>query len=221
MTVTIHVQDQSTTGLAGVKLQLFKNDVVYVGFSTTDSHGDSGTLTLAAGNYSVDLTKPKVMFTPNPANIVVTTATTQVITITAEVLTITQPAAAPKCKLYGTLLGSDGRGLDTRVVVETVGTGANRPFIDSVGGTAIDSQSLAVVPERREVRPDEATGYFETDLVQGTMVRVYIPEMRYEKTFRVPDVRVLELRDIRQDPGPSEVGMTSDTPATQLFRGNG
>ena len=122
--------------------------------------------------------------------------------------------------VYGYLVRSDGQPLNnSRVVVETVPSSLNTETVCG-GNLGVDGNQVLVVPSKFEIRTG-ATGYWELTLVRGQMVRISIPEAMIDKIFRVPETSPISLKDIVGEVTPGSVGITSDTPATGAFQGNG
>lgn len=123
--------------------------------------------------------------------------------------------------VYGYLVRSDGYPLsNARVVVETIPSSLNTETVAGGSNLGVDGSQVLVVPNKFEVRTG-ATGYWEITLVRGQMVRIAIPEAMIDKIFRVPETSPISLKDIMGEVTPGSVGITSDTPATGAFQGNG
>lgn len=229
-TCTITVEDDETipAPMAGVLVQVFNNTAMLAS-GVTD---DTGVVTLyvTPGTYGVALSKLKCVF----ANLLTmevedTGGTTpQTFDFTGTVLDITTTAAGKKTHLYGHLTDMGGEAqAGVRVVVETVGYGNYRPFIiaDTGGDGSIDNQPLLIMADKREVRTN-ADGFWEIDVLQGALLRVQIPDVRFYKIFRVPNdpnnptTPLLNIRDARPDPGPGGVlGVESDVPGRSQLKG--
>lgn len=214
--VTINVSDQSGP-LLGVLVQ------VYGAGGGIISGGSSPlSASLPPGSWSVELVGDK-MTAVNPYSISVIDTDgvmPQTFGLTVTTLAITDPGRPRVVKVFGYLVGGDSRPVSARIVVRTVGMGQRRPYVTPPGSPspAIDPQVTAVLPEALEARSNAATGYWEADVAAGALVRVEVGELRYVKTFRVPDdgTAALDVCDARPDPGPQGLDEYLSTLADQV-----
>lgn len=209
VSLTITAQDSVPNPVPDAQLTVVNSDGVVVASGRTNASGQLVAL-LKPGVYVIAGRKDGWRFTDEP--ITVTVAGTA--TITGEDLGIVTSVTLAKCRLYGYVTGMDGGAVyDAVVIVEPIGQDIVS-FVDQ-GGSGLIQRNVGVLSEKRELHPRTNDGYWEIDLLQGTMVRVYIPKLNFERKFRVPAENVLNVRDARPDPGHATVGITSDTPATQ------
>lgn len=225
-TVTVHVKDGSDNPVPNVNVQVIIGVGIVAG-GYTDAGGDF-VCQLPPDDYTVNLVKSKVAFSDPYQVTVLNTGgvTPQTFDLVCTPLVIDAPAAVPRVKLFGFLLGENGQPVDdVRVVVETVLYGGIKPWVQAPSpATGVDPVNVMVRPERRELRTDGA-GYWECDVVSDSTVRVEIPDVRFQRIFRVPNdprVTTLNIRDARQDPGTgTELGVSSDVGDRGVLPGDG
>ncbi len=209
-TVTIHLIDQADDDIENAAVGAFKDSESLQDTGTTGTGGLS-VLHIQPGTYAIQATKRRVVFPTSSMITVLNTGggTPQTFEIEGVVLLTEEPGAVARVRLYGYLAMSDGRPYDEiRIVLESVGKAT---FVSSTpAGSGVAPANVGITSERREVRAS-SSGYWEADVVAGTVCRVSIPSMKYEKQFRVPtDVAILNVADVRTDPGNWEVGYSSD-----------
>lgn len=83
----------------------------------------------------------------------------------------------------------------------------------------MDARQVYIAPGTRETKTD-AHGHWRLYLPVGATVAVSMPYLSLSKTFRVPDADMVSFKDVRAVLGPANVGVTSDTPATNSYSQN-
>jgi hypothetical protein len=215
--MTITVNDPTPLPIVGVGVQAFLSPQQVEAGGKTNLSGQV-VLFLPPGDYNVELSKTKVAFTNPYALTVADSNLPQTATLVGTPLTIPETGEGKFTKLYGHIIDMSGHPKEAvRVQVETVGY-SGRSLIQPATGTetGTDPQDLMVAAEKRELVTD-GTGYWECDVLQDSSVRVEIPDMRYDKLFRVPidannpTTPLLNINDARTDPGPGAyIGIDSD-----------
>lgn len=225
LVTNITIQDQNSNPLNNANVAVYVNPIELETAGYTNSSGIF-TCSLEPGVYDVEVVLQGAVFA-NPYTMTVPSgAGPYNVTYSGTTLGISSSNPVTLVKLFGFVVGSDGRFIDgVRVVVETVEYGQMNPWVSTATqDTGMDPLNVMVRPEKRDLRSN-AQGYWEANVVADSKVRVEIPDMRYAMVFRVPnDPRfpTLNLKDARPDPGANyDFGIDSDSGTREGARGVG
>jgi hypothetical protein len=220
-TVTITVKDQNNNPLQGANVRIFANPSLVVAGGFTNSSGIV-TFQIPPGTYAVDVTLSTYVFADPFSMVVVNNNTPQSYTFDGETTGIVPLGAPTTVRLFGYLIGANGQPRDgVRVVVETAAFGDYSTSVPTASDTGIDPVNVLVCPEKMQLLTN-SYGYWETDVVAGSRVRVEILDVRFYKTFVVPrGITILNVKDARPDPGPgADLGLDSDVPLRDQYKGS-
>lgn len=195
--VTIHVS-VGLTNLADAAVCVLRDGTIVAG-GITDSSGNFR-CELRPGTYSVETRLEKHVF----ADVTTVISTAATVEVAGTALTITRGAPVATTRVYGFV--SSGRWkAGVRVTVDYVGGGA----LARGTGSGVNPFNQIVDGGHMELTSAE-DGYWEVDLVVGAVVRVAIPDLKFQKVFRVPSTTPLNIVDAREDPGTGRyVGVQS------------
>jgi YD repeat-containing protein len=200
--VTITAQTSAPVPITGALVQLFAVSGAVFGAGVTGSAG-TAKVTVPPGEYQLEVAKKKVVF-PAASMITVTDSNgaPQGFSVEGTVLAISDPTPPVRIRLFGYMAGRDGAPVSQTVIVETLGAGFTKDFVQpGTPATGLNPASTMVARSKWSVLVDSA-GYWETDVVVGSRVRVWIPETHFEVIFTVPGTTTtLNIADVMVDLG--------------------
>jgi len=190
---------------AGARVTVFLADgITLVAGGPASVDGEFDTRVGKPGAYQIVVDGHRCLFPVTPTDIPDTGGEdlTLVTIIGASVLS-NDADPARRCVVYGYVVGPDGDpGVDVRVTADVASSSTNRGVI-AAGGTGIDKSQVSVAGGHVETRTD-GTGYWELPLLVGANVRVAVGSTA-AKTFRVPCMDEVSIRDVRDWLGPSSM----------------
>jgi hypothetical protein len=204
-TLVIHAGTLLPANIAGAQVTIFYLNGVIAASGVTDASGDFP-LQFPLGDYRLEVRKTGFGFPITSNFSFVAPATVNVI---GTDFGITQATDVPRCLLYGYLKSVSGEvDRELEIYVDGVGSG-NTAFTNaSSTPSGVDKRSIGVSDRRLVLLPND-DGYWEVLLVIGATVRVYIPSISFDKTFRIPSQESLNLKDVLPDPGQFSPGIAT------------
>lgn len=200
-TVTITVQDADEVLVSSALVSVFN---IHGGLVTQKKTNISGvaSMVLEDGTYQVEIEKEG--FRAPLTKLVVSGSSAAV--ITAIDLKIQAPIPTLRlCRIYGHVIDMTGHPfIDADVLVEPVGV-AVRAYVRQ-GGSGINPLNQGVMRDKRAIRARNSDGYWEIDLVCGSIIRINIPSLGLIRMFRVPEVAAINLADVRTDVTSASLG---------------
>lgn len=190
----------------GASVEVFDETDALVSSDRTNASGEAA-FTLGAGEYHIHAKSP---LTGEATPVSVTVASTD---LSAELLLvdlgISQPTPASKCKLYGFVVQADDDGLPKYVHVVESPNGQWQVLL-SADGSGVNPVNQRVVPTSRLI--PIRNGFWHTDVLQGSAVKVYFPNLGVSKIFLVPNgSTALAFEDTVSLVSNSEMGLVGDT----------
>lgn len=200
--VTVTVQTAGLAPIAGTLVQLYGANGAVYGAGVTGAAG-TAKVTVPPGEYQLEVTRKKTVF--DAAQMITVTdsdGSPQAFTVVGTPLTIVGPTPPARVRLYGNMVGRDGAPVAQTIIMETLGTGYTKDWVQpETPATGLNPTNTLVKREKWSVLVD-GSGYWETDVVVGTRVRVWIPETHFEVVFTVPStVSILNIADVMADLG--------------------
>jgi hypothetical protein len=112
------------------------------------------------------------------------------------------------CRIYGHVIDSGGQAIPgVKVWVQPVGM-SMRAWASS--GVGANPYNQGVSREQRGTIARSSDGYWEFDLLQNTVVRIFIPDTGLQRIVTVPEVNAINLAEITQDTRVSRVGYSRE-----------
>lgn len=217
-TVTFTTQTVTPTPIPGAYIAVYEGaeHLVVAGYS--DASGNM-VRQLLPGAYDIQVSLVKTLF-PNLVSLtVLNNSTPQTCVITGTPLAITTTAGVAPTRLFGQVINLSGINAQwMRVEIEQCVAGDTPNFLEPTFGTdtGVSPISLMLMGEKRELLTDE-NGYWEANVVQGTQVRVSIPDIHLSRVVRIPlainnpTFPLLAFADARVDINGPPLGLDRDT----------
>jgi hypothetical protein len=223
MVFTIEADD---TPIEGAQVLVFRSDrVTIVAGGKTDSFGVAALQVPAPGTYYLVVSRLRATFPIEEEIAVIDTGGAgvpsgepercepQSFEVQGSLFGVSDATSPATCLVFGYVVSQDGRPVSgSAITITSAFPSVQNAFFDG-GGTGVDKHLVLQLPNRRLILSNH-NGYWEARLVQGTVVTVQIPREGITKTFRVPALTMANLRDCRDVLGHAQIGITSDTPAT-------
>jgi hypothetical protein len=201
--VTLTVQDTNVQPIQRALISVFRGPALVQQRRTDDS--GQAQFPLRDGFYTVEVQKDG--YRASPVYLTVSGATAAIVTATR--LVEQQIPILKLCRVWGHVIDMSGIPLpDTNVYIEPVGM-SMQAFVSS-GTGAVNQFNQGVAREKRAIRTRASDGYWEVDLLQGSIVRIYCPALGLQRVFRVPEETMVNLADIRTDVPMPSVGASRD-----------
>jgi hypothetical protein len=199
--VTLTVLDPEAVPVVDALISVFRGSTLITQRRTNAS--GVGVVHLEDGIYQVEVAKDGYR---TPTTSLIVSGTTGATITSTDLKTQGLAPTLRLCRVFGHVLDVSGQPMmDVNILAEPVGVSV-RAFVSRYGGVGINPVNQGVARDRRMVRARSSDGYWEIDLLCGSIVKLSIPAMGVIRIFRVPNSNSINLADVRTDVGQPSLG---------------